>query len=163
MVFLGQIEIDPELFGGPAGRIAYLFMTAVELVVAQHLPPYDADSGENAVVIQTRQDHGAWTVGDGPTVQQYVWDPGAHRPRKAPWEAKVLLQEEEEPDGDEGLDNASKIGGRPWWLQADETPGDGWRLLLQMYEPGDTDMGIPGIAYVFLSPDGVTGKLLWQC
>jgi hypothetical protein len=127
---------EPELFGGPAGRIAYLFMTAVEVVVAQNLPTYDADSGENAVVIQQRQDHGAWTVSDGPVVQQYIWDPGALRP------AKAILQEEEEPDGDEELDNKSKIGGRPWWLQADETPGEGWRLLLQMYEPGDTDMGI---------------------
>jgi hypothetical protein len=161
MVFLGQVEIDPELFGAPAGRFAYLFMTPTDLAVKQDLPTYAPDSGENAVVIQTKQNERPYTLGQGPAVQQYVWDTGANHPRMILWEAEAVLEDGQEPDDEPA--GGSKIGGRPWWLQADETPGTGWRLLLQMYEPGDTNMGIPGILYVFLSPEGDTGKLLWQC
>lgn len=163
MVFLGQVEIYQELLGGAPGRFAYLFMAPTEVASKQGLDTWAPDSGENAVVVQISQggQHAVAVEGD-PVVQQYVWDPAANHPILIPWEAEAFLEDDEEPDGAEPL-SVDKLGGRPWWLQGDETPGPGWRLLLQMYQPNDTNMGIPGILYVFLSPDGLTGRLLWQC
>lgn len=176
MQFLGQVEIDPELFDCPPGWFAYLFMTSTGDPPTQpepHLIPetWDPGSGENAVVIQSaiKDPPPILRPPEGPLTKQYVWDKGARKPRLAPWEAVVETHDEEEPDDEESLDYASKIGGRPCWLQADETPGEGWRLLLQMHEPSalgcsDTTMNFgTGILYVFLSPDRLRAKMLWQC
>lgn len=45
MRFICQIALDTELFGEPAGRLVYLFMTFVNNT-------YDPEGGENAVIIQ---------------------------------------------------------------------------------------------------------------
>lgn len=60
----------------------------------------------------------------------------------------------------------NKLGGAPGWVQFEETPGEGYALLLQL-EMGDVpfkvNFGDCGAGYAFLAPDGRSGKFLWQC
>ncbi|XRQ06422.1 hypothetical protein ACN3XK_59415 [Actinomadura welshii] len=52
----------------------------------------------------------------------------------------------------------------PAWLQADETPGDGWTLVVQLEHgmPFSLNFGDAGTGYAFVSPDGKEGRFLWQ-
>ncbi|AQY20463.1 hypothetical protein T261_05774 [Streptomyces lydicus] len=56
-------------------------------------------------------------------------------------------------------------GIEPQWLQGEEEPGEGWRLVVQLTdgEPFFLNFGDAGIGYAFLSPDGKEGRFLWQC
>jgi hypothetical protein len=55
------------------------------------------------------------------------------------------------------------LGGEPRWLQSPELPGPGWRLVGQLSDDLGHNFGDAGIAYVFVSPDGLEGRFLWQC
>jgi hypothetical protein len=77
----------------------------------------------------------------------------------------------DEQSGDEEEDRRpwQFLGGpgiAPHWLQGEETPGDGWRLLVQLDSgvlPFYVNFGDAGVGYAFLSPDGKEGRFLWQC
>ncbi|GIE28565.1 hypothetical protein Ait01nite_016100 [Actinoplanes italicus] len=55
------------------------------------------------------------------------------------------------------------LGGEPRWLQSPEPPGPGWRLVGQLSDGLGHNFGDAGIAYIFVSPDGLEGRFLWQC
>jgi len=62
MQFIGQIALDPELFGPVRGRMAYLFMTDAEASVDGTWEP---DSRENDVIIQPGDDKFSACHNDG--------------------------------------------------------------------------------------------------
>ncbi|GAA2533338.1 hypothetical protein [Pilimelia columellifera] len=114
---------------------------------------WESESGENAVIIQP-----------GGAVPSFVTV--AHLSDAFHYCRDVLVPVDEpdqdvEPDEDEG-GPWEFLGGEPVWLQGDETPGPGWRLVAQLEDHGH-NFGDAGIGYVFVSPDGDEGRFLWQC
>lgn len=159
--------------------MAYLFATG-DNSVATNRP----DEGENAVLVQPGGDVEVDTVvvPVGPSLFREERGPDG-RIADVPCEYAAGLIPAEDPEyvhederwyWDDGPANAyfdatkgNKIGGTPLFLQADEFPKGGpWRLLAQLDSvsvPFRLDFGDDGIGWAFLSEDGSTGKLLWQC
>ncbi len=160
MVFIAQIALDVLSF---PGAMAYLFMDDSE----EAGDTWSPDAGGNAVVVQPGDNPFPLSPqNEGPPLTERVmldkW-----RSEMKPCEYAVMLREAEDVQvEEETFDFQNKIGGFPMWFQFDETPGDGWHLLLQFDSVGvpfDINFGDAGVGYAFLSPDGRSGKFLWQC
>ena len=172
MRFIGQVALDPRIFGTIPPRMAYLFMTDDEEFVDR---TYEPEGGENAVVLQPGSFAGpALEIAEGPTLYRMAAKPGQDRLVAEPCELAVTLdfgeelESEEDDESEEDQDGyANKIGGTPDFLQDDEYPDGGpWRLLLQLDSssvPFSINFGDMGVGYAFLSEDGTVGKFLWQC
>lgn len=171
MRFMCQILIDPEIFGQVEGRMAYIFMTDGEEFVDGTYAP---DGGENAVIIQPDGNNVTSTqLATGPSLYVMREKEDDRFLHPVPCEFSVELKvgndihrRFESETNNEDLQEV-KIGGTPFFLQAEEYPkGDGWRLLLQIDSatvPFYVNFGDVGVGYAFLSADGRTGKFLWQC
>ncbi|NUQ96813.1 MAG: hypothetical protein HOY79_09690 [Streptomyces sp.] len=154
MEFLGQFALE-------GGRLAHLFMTGDE---GEHVDgTWEPEGGENALVIQP-----GGRVPDFVTVEQRVEGPSAgadHLPRHIdPGEHSGEHSNEEEDR--RPWQFLGGPGVEPHWLQGDETPGDGWQLVVQLDSgklPFDVNFGDAGVGYAFVSPDGKEGRFLWQC
>lgn len=163
MFFLGQFRLEDGPDGEP--RMAYLFMTdsaALEIMdneaafenvdeAAEDLPDVDTfepEGGENAVIIQP-----------GGRVPDFV----TVRPGDEP--AMSFLADHRPVDSTVADDKVpfQFLGDDPVWLQFDETPGEGWRLVAQLTDELGFNFGDAGVGYVFVSPDGSEGRFLWQC
>ncbi len=140
MTFIGQFRLE----GDDAGRMAYVFMTDGD----EHVDgTWEPEGGENAVIIQP----------DGkvpPFVAVRGLDDGPSQP------VEDHLPVDEPDDEDEPWEF---LGDEPVWLQFDETPGPGWRLVGQLTDRLGHNFGDAGVGYIFVSPDGVEGRFLWQC
>ena len=179
MEFMGQIVVEPELFGVPPDTMAYLFMTGDD-EAGFFTNTWDPEGGENAVIVQPRGVPGVQTVPEptGPSVRKRVGN------GLVPCEFAVRLERGEDPAfvGDDelwtNLDEVerearhialegNKVGGTPGFIQGEQYPGDGsWGFLMQldmMEVPFHVNFGDAGVGYAFLSEDGRTGKFLWQC
>jgi hypothetical protein len=141
MTFIGQfrLETDGEM------RMAYLFMTDGDAYVDGTWEP---EAGENAVIVQP----------DG-RVPPFVTVQDLHTGPSWPTDDHLPVAEQVDDDDEpwEFLD------GEPVWLQGDETPGPGWRLVAQLSDRLGHNFGDAGIGYLFVSPDGGEGRFLWQC
>jgi hypothetical protein len=164
MRFLGQFALE-------GGRLAYLFMTGDgdgEWVDGT----YEPEGGENALVIQP-----GGRIPDFVTVEGRAAGPVAG-PDHLPHAADVRQERQRERQQGVGPDADVDAAGRhPWqflggpgvgprWLQGEETPGEGWRLVVQLDTGGlpfYVNFGDAGVGYAFLSPDGKEGRFLWQC
>jgi hypothetical protein len=187
MVFIGQIALTPEIFGPVAGKMAYLFLAEHGTFLGR--PVYDPnsylpDAGANAVIVQPGDNshHPTRPLVEGPSL--FRFDKGKRRIllfRKkicVPCEYGVSLTLRDDPDQlDEDADDPyasiphdmddCKVGGIPMWIQDEEWPyPDSRRLLVQLVWgmfPFFLELGDAATLYAFLSRDGSTGKLLWQC
>jgi uncharacterized protein YwqG len=180
MRFIGQIALEPELFGQIAGKMAYLFMTDDAAVDGT----WEAYGGENALIIQPGQTEiKTEPLTEGPTLYRMekklfgaMNDPKTleYDVRLIPGQDPEWLDETAEfklPKEEFEARNKSlcgnKIGGIPGFLQGDEFPDDGtWKLVLQLDSasvPFWVNFGDAGIGYAFISEDGRRGKFLWQC
>ncbi|MGW3496436.1 hypothetical protein [Streptomyces sp. NPDC001020] len=142
--FLGQFALE-------SGALGYLFMAGDDTDGT-----FDPEGGENALLVQP----GGRVPGfvsvraqaEGPTA-------GAdHLPRPAG-------EGGTDPDG-HAWQFLGGPGVEPRWLQGEETPGDGWRLLVQLDSgrlPFHVNFGDSGVGYAFTSPDAKEGRFLWQC
>ena len=142
--FLGQFTFE-------GGALGYLFMAGDDTDGT-----YDPEGGENALLVQP----GGRTPGfvsvqaraEGPTA-------GAdHLPRPAGKGGT-------DPDG-HAWQFLGGPGIEPRWLQGEETPGEGWCLLVQLDSgrlPFPVNFGDSGVGYAFTSPDAKEGRFLWQC
>lgn len=149
MRFIGQFQISPA--DGEAVALAYLFMTGDEPYVDGTWEPA---GGENAVIVQPGGRVPAFTRvrpdSQGPSVGD------EHLPVAAA----------ERPAGEDAWQFLGGTGAEPVWLQGDENPGLGWRLIVQLDSaelPVWVNFGDAGVSYAFLSPDGGEGRFLWQC
>ncbi|MFD7433443.1 hypothetical protein [Streptomyces sp. NPDC059861] len=160
MEFLGQFALDD-------GRLAYLFMTDDEDEFIDGT--YEPEAGENAFVIQPDG-----RIPDFVTVDGRAVGPSAgtdHLPQPSTDEAGEGDEGDETDDGEEDGDGRPLqfLGGpgiEPNWLQGEELPGEGWRLVAQLDScdlPFSVNFGDAGIGYAFVSPDGKEGRFLWQC
>jgi uncharacterized protein YwqG len=181
MRFIGQVALDPVLFGSVEARMAYLFMTD-EYKYADRT--WEPDGGENGLVLQP----GDWTgpyqpIAEGPTVYRMVPRPGRDRLEPEVCEFATHLLSAEEPDFLSEDDRAglpdefaeaywaaiqgTKVAGTPGFIQSDEFPGEGYRKLILQLDAGEVpfhvDFGDLGVGYAFMSDDGRSGKFLWQC
>jgi hypothetical protein len=161
MFFLGQFRLDD----GPAGepRLAYLFMTdsvRLEIMDEDADPPldhdipdvhttFDPEGGENAVIIQPGGRVPAVITVEPVDEQQMCWREESYLPVDKPVTG--------------GREPIQFLGGEPVWLQSDQSPGQGWTLIAQLDEQLGFNFGDAGVGYVFLSPDGMEGRFLWQC
>ncbi len=167
MQFVAQVAIDPALFGGEPGRVAYLFMSAGE----DSYSTWEPRGGENALIIQPSAAVPCVetaALNEGPSLFEMVPAPQGKSLVESPCEFAVRLSDPVEGQGPEseqcGFDN--QIGGAPCWLQSEELPTEEWRLLLQLDSasvPFWINFGDVGVGYAFLSPDGDSGLFLWQC
>ncbi|MGW5094319.1 hypothetical protein ACWEQ1_18385 [Streptomyces nodosus] len=148
MRFLGQFSLA-------GGGLGYLFMTGDDGGVSVD-GTWDPEGGENALLVQPGgRLPGFVTVesrAEGPTA-------GAdHLPRPAG-------EDGTDPDG-HAWQFFGGPGIEPRWLQGEETPGDGWSLVVQLDSgrlPFPVDFGDSGVGYAFVAPDAGEGRFLWQC
>ncbi|WP_147132916.1 hypothetical protein [Stackebrandtia albiflava] len=138
MEFLGQFRLPtPDL------RMAYLFMST------DADDTWEPDAGENALLLQG----GHTEIPPFLTVVESATGPTIG--------ADVAV---ESVTGERDL--ADRIGGSPWWIQHDESPGDDWLFLFQLtsYLPGyEINFGDAGMGYGFVRKDLTQGLFLWQC
>lgn len=128
MHFIAQIAIEPELFGGEPGRMAYLFMSGDE----DGDGTWEPDGGENALIIQPGDAALAVQTAplrEGPSIFEMVFPVPHHLGVQSPCEFATRLSETVEDGGRSGEEHSfdNQIGGAPVWMQGDETPGEGWR------------------------------------
>jgi len=181
MRFIGQVAIEPELFGKLPAQMAYLFMTDEEDYVDGTWEP---DGGENALVLQPGNvSCPTQALTKGPTLFRMVKSFFKKQlvPQPCEFAVKLNLRDEQELASDADKQGWSeeqeesyisalegnKLGGTPLFIQADEFPGPGeWRLLLQLDSanvPFSVNFGDAGVGYGFISADGQQSKFLWQC
>lgn len=141
MYLIGQFRIDGPDDPGPV--LAYVFMSSDEDGIVEDT--WDPDAGENAVIIQPGGRVPGF-VSLGPV------------PPELPDERDDLLPHDDAPD-----EPYEFLGGEPNWIQDDERPAAGWRLIAQLSDSYGDNFGDAGIGYVFVSPDGKEGRFLWQC
>lgn len=175
MQFICQIALDPRLFPGSEGEIAYVFMTCADVDGT-----WEPDGGENAVIIQPSPVPPSVEVSaqaTGPVLfeMDYAASPAAEVPRE--YLAQLTMGEDPysadrapnaaDTDEEFPVAVANQIGGHALFIQNLEYPaGDGWRLLLQLDStqvPFWVNFGDAGVAYIFLNADGTAGRMLWQC
>jgi hypothetical protein len=181
MLFLGQVALDPALFGGEPGRMAYFFITDPDRwddLTLQADPGFwtEAFDGENAVIIQP----GGRTLDPDLVLRAYATGPGIVRRarykngRSVPTriELKAQLIPGEDPDyidietaTDAQLQEA-KVGGTAALHNDLEPPmlAD-WTPIMQIdigSPPFDFELNYFWIAYGLLSPDGTQGALVVQ-
>ena len=143
---------------------------------------FDPEAGENAVIIQlgcgpllvSTEAHTAGPEEGYPecTVRQTLQE----EPEMVDGESKRLgvtgsdIYSPEDTSLHDLLD-ADKLGGVPCFIQYPEySSGGTWHFLLQMLEyhqlPGETafnpNFGC-GQTHIFISEDGRSGRMLWQC
>jgi uncharacterized protein YwqG len=180
MNFIGQIALDPEVFGDIPARMAYLFMTDDPDVDNTYSPV----EGENALIIQPGiNEIKTQPLTKGPTFYRMVKKMfGAFTlPETLEFGTRLTAGEDAEwmdetsrfklPDeqADALMESlgGNKIGGTPGFLQGDEFPEGGpWQLVLQLDSasvPFHVNFGDAGIGYAFISKDGKRGRFLWQC
>ncbi|CAM3344295.1 hypothetical protein [Stackebrandtia soli] len=140
MEFIGQFRLPSD-----ETRMAYLFMTG-----EGNPTSWESEAGENALIVQ----------GPGSRLPAFLTvTDDAKGPTVGP---DVTVRLSEQPDS-HGL---NYMGGRPAWIQSDETPGDDWIFLFQLAD-GDTgysvNFGDAGIGYGFVKSDLSEGRFLWQC
>jgi hypothetical protein len=179
MLFLGQVFLDPEIFGNLQGRLAYLFLPASDPLWAT--PGYHAAG--NVVLIQpgASPDLPAAPLTEGPSVCRVARGKRRWlllRERIAvPSEFAVSLTKRQDPEIDWEADDPlagighdleeCKIGGEPVWIQDEDWPyEDSRHLLLQLVwdkYPFHLALGDAGTLWAFLSRDGSQGTIRWQC
>lgn len=161
--FVGQVAIDHHLFPEAQGQVAYLFMSLQE-----DAETWDADSGDNAVIIQPGEPRSHVKVDntkEGPSLLEKEFEVEG-RTKEEPYQVMPdLLDEDAYKDYFRQL-SGNKIGGTPLFVQAEEYPKGFERLLLQLDStqlPFEINFGDSGTGYVFLNANGTQGKFLWQC
>jgi uncharacterized protein YwqG len=184
MRFIGQIALDADLFGDTPGRMAYLFMTELDDDANFVEGTWEADGGENAVIVQPGEPLvPVENRAEGPALFRMVPQPGQELLVSQPCEFAAQLTRADDPDfvtdedraeWDEAADEkytealaGNKVGGTPGFLASDEFPGEEYHTLLLQLDatgvPFYVNFGDGGIGYAFLSDDGRTAKFLWQC
>lgn len=178
MRFIGQIALEPEIFGNIPARMAYLFMSD------EPDETWSADSGENALIIQPGvTEIKTEPLSKGPTFYRMVkkFFGAMNVPKTQEFGVRLTAGDDPEfvdegsrfefsDEEDEALTKAldgNKVGGVPGFLQGDEFPEGGpWKLVLQLSStkvPFHVNFGDAGIGYAFISEDGKRGRFLWQC
>ncbi|WP_442604119.1 DUF1963 domain-containing protein [Paenibacillus sp. KN14-4R] len=181
MMFIGQIELNPQLFptpNVPDSRMAYLFVTHAQNMEEGFFDPdiIDPDGGENAIIIQPEGEILVDTapLANGPT----LWDDNggsyegipqlqeAQDPEFLPCESYISLTKNEQNAYSDEVDG-DKIGGVPYFFQGDGWPDDSnnWRLLLQLhanFKPFCLQVGASPTIFAFVNEDLTTGKLVIQ-
>jgi len=177
MMFLGQIVLEPALFGLKGVRMAYLFISPDDVDGLS----WEALGGENAVIIQPGPDSPptALALSTGPALYKMISDGRVRRPipceyavvttpgedvEFVPEEMLALWSEDQRAACRSSL-MGNKIGGTPGFLQYPEFPGHMTRLLVQIDStsvPFEVDFGSSGIGYVFISQDLSQARLIWQ-
>jgi len=168
MLFVGQVEVDPSLFGEPTGRLAYLFVPSSDPVTASV-----GELDENVMIIQPGGvcDQATLPLVEGPSVCRVEtvkrsWLRSQRVAIPSEYAVETTLREEPPIDWEKkkplwGLDfdwPQSKIGGQPTWIQGEQWPyEDPTPLLLQLVSgtyPFQLEIGDDGHLYACLSPDG---------
>ncbi len=161
--FVGQIAIDPNLFPGAQGKVAYLFMSLEE-----DAETWDPDSGDNAVIVQPgvpRAHVKVDSTSEGPTLLEKEFEVEGRTKEEAYQVMPDLLDEDAYKEYFRQL-GGNKIGGTPLFVQGDEYPKGFERLLIQLDSkklPFEINFGDSGTGYLFINTDGSQGKFLWQC
>jgi hypothetical protein len=104
MGFIGQVALDPAIFGAAEGKMAYLFLNDTPSFWG--VPNYEPDGGENGVVVQPGDNRHLRTrpFAEGPSI--YRVEKGRRRfllfreRLRVPAEYGVSLTRREEPDLD---------------------------------------------------------------
>jgi hypothetical protein len=181
MSFIGQIALDKDVFGDIEGKMAYLFISERRALRGPYT--FEPDSGENAVIVQPGNNtiHTTRPLNEGPRIYSLE----KSRNLLQFWRQKRIYREygvsiakrddpvlldwnEEEPEPIVPYEiNDCKVGGSPVWIQDQAWPYPHCkRLLVQLVGskfPFHLALGDAATLFAFLSSDGQSGKLIWQC
>ncbi|UAC01277.1 hypothetical protein Dvina_26495 [Dactylosporangium vinaceum] len=154
MWFIGQFPLPADV--GPSGALAYVFMTDAARGADYSAEP---EGGENAVIVQPG--------GRLPRLQRAYRDTPTRIPVCSDADGPTIGPDHvmvEQPFAD--AERAMQfLGGQPEWLQAEDLPAPGWRLIVQLHAmtlPLQVSFGDAGVGYAFVDPTGIEGRLLWQ-
>lgn len=151
MRFLGQIRMP-----GDEVRVAYLFITE-DFDEDDFVDTFEPGGGENAFFAQPGEPADFYQVAGiskGPTFGP---------------DHTVELTSRPDADPDDVDDFASRLWGRPRWLQGEEEPDEPgeWRFVLQLDSTEDlpfaVNFGDAGVGYAFLDEKTGQGRFCWQC
>lgn len=189
MRFIGQIVIDPEIFGKSDGQMAYLFMSDNSETTIPYYT-WAPEEGESAVIIQPGKcELPTAKIATGPSLQKN--DTSSSQQNKSvavDCEYGVALHYGEDPlittrekwdlldatSQRNALDTicGTKIGGYPrffptpaFWKDSDFFLLSSWKLLLQLDSldlPFNINFGHLGVAYVLLSADNSIARFVWM-
>lgn len=180
MMFIGQIELNPQLFPTPnvsVPKMAYLFVTHAQNMEEGFFDPdiIDPDGGENAIILQPG---GEILIDTAPLVNgPTLWDDHgesyegipqlqeAQDPEFLASKSYITLTKDEQNSYSDEVDG-DKIGGVPFFFQGDGWPDDSsWRLLLQLhanFKPFCLLVGGSPTIFAFVNEDLTTGKIVIQ-
>lgn len=181
MTFIAQVLVPQSWHAGLGVRMAYIFMTGAGFD-DKAMETWDPNDGETAVIVQQARAGVVLADSSGvypQTLQRWSEDEGPRRQipceyavDEVPMEERAHVPQDELFESGETVFNetnegwrGNKIGGSPYWIQAEEFPYDDWRLLLQLHDgdyPFSLNLGT-GVGYVFLDGACAEGQLLWQC
>lgn len=178
LLSVGQVELDPLLFGALEGRLAYVFVTGPDALKARVSSQWQ----QNAVVIQPGGvgEQPSRPLREGPSVcrvedvKRRWWSvervlvPAEYRVETALLQEPTIDWEDDDPLAALPFDvERSKSGGQPVWIQGEQWPYEQPTALLLQLVWGDLpfylSLGDAGTLYVCLSPDGREGRMVWQC
>ena len=182
MLFVGQVALDPALFGGEPGRMAYFFITDPDAF--DGLTIHDTDShwgdpfdGENAVIIQPGgqlldPELEVRPTPTGPGLVRYARTKSRRGGIPARVEFSATATPGEDPDyfDPSTLTDAqlqeTKVGGTPALIIDLGYPDlEGWTSILQVdlgHPPFDLGLEPFWVMHGLLSPDGTTGAFVSQ-
>ena len=148
MRFIAQFRLNDD---DAASSLAYVVMTDDD--DSGSAETWAAEAGENAVIIQPAGRIPPFltvvaALGEGPGLS-----------------GEFLPESREVGAGEYVTQFLGAPGVAPVWLQGDQTPGFGWRLIAQLDSQATPAAGLGGdwVGYAFVSPDGREGRFLWQC
>jgi hypothetical protein len=175
MRFICQVELPPQIAHG-SQEMAYIFMTEPDLGDERVDGTWEAEGGENAVVLQPADfEHLVVTkpLTTGPTLRRgrnesvgFMAHLRGYRGRRILEEIELAVTQIESDPADEDARLRSRIAGEPGWLQNEELPNGGpWDLIVQIdssRDEFDVDFADAGVGYAFIRRDGRAARFIWQ-
>lgn len=173
MLFIGQIELEKEIFGNFVGKMAYIFISDDQTGL---LKTDDPDYGENAVVIQPGNFKSkSVKIRKGPTLlkEKHSWFKFGRQFEEIEYSVNlikshepVITKGERVNESDFKILSKNKIMGNPLLLQnpPDSLNLSEWLLLFQIQSenPLPICFGDGGFAYALINSNGTEGRFFWQ-
>lgn len=168
LVFLGQVYIDPELFGALSATMAYIFWDEEDELIYSEERAFNSTELVT-VILQSKPSSHKPSSYKGPTINEQsfgILTQLTAEPDYLPDYAWIL---KERPEREQHLKSPpfSKIAGLPCFLQNEEYPPacKEWNLLLQLDSgelPFEIEPYFESTFYIFISPDGSIAQGVMQ-
>jgi hypothetical protein len=167
MQFLAQLPLDgaDSSLKQARGKVLMLFQCQNDPGMCDE---WDANSGGNAALLTAADGRESMVVPPGETLL-----PAVSRVKYLPYDDSVQVESDDDNFcaalDDHSSKTLGKLGGRPLWIQGEETPqcncGKTMLFVAQLESAGGggINFGDAGVGYAFVCTECDSAKFLWQC